>query len=60
MIDIYIPDMDNIYFQKTSECFQEVISSYANGNYRSAIVMMSQEGNQQVKREISHYNLNLI
>ena len=54
MIDIYIPDMDNIYFQKTSECFQEVISSYANGNYRSAIVMMSQEGNRQVKCEINH------
>lgn len=59
MIDIYIPDMDNIYFQKTSEYFQEVISSYANGNYRSAIVMMSQEGNRQVKCEINHYNLNL-
>lgn len=43
MIDIYIPDMDNIYFQKTSECFQEVISSYANGNYRFTIVREAQQ-----------------
>lgn len=37
---VYIPEADNIYFQKTNEYFNEVLSSYANGNYRSAIVML--------------------
>ncbi len=37
---IYLPDSDSIYFAKTKEYFNEVISSYANGNYRSAVVML--------------------
>ncbi len=37
---IYIPETDGIYFQKTREYFNEVLSSYSNGNYRSAIVML--------------------
>lgn len=39
-MSIYIPEIDEIYFPKTKEYFEEVISSYANGNYRSAIVML--------------------
>ena len=39
-MNIYIPETDDIYFSKTKEYFQEVLSSYANGNYRSAIVML--------------------
>ena len=35
-----IPEADDIYFAKTKEYFKEVLSSYANGNYRSAIVML--------------------
>jgi len=37
---IYIPEADDIYFPKTREYFNEVISNYANGNYRSAVVML--------------------
>lgn len=37
---IYIPEVDDIYFQKTREYFDELLSSYANGNYRSAVVML--------------------
>lgn len=37
---IYIPEADEIYFSKTREYFQEVLSSYSVGNYRSAIVML--------------------
>lgn len=37
---IYMPETDEIYFPKTREYFQEVLSSYSNGNYRSAIVML--------------------
>lgn len=33
-------DAQKIYSPKTREYFKEVISSYANGNYRSAIVML--------------------
>ena len=36
----YFPEIENIYFKKTQTYFQEVVSSYANGNYRSAIVML--------------------
>lgn len=39
-MSIYIPETDGIYFQKTREYFNEVLSSYSNGNYRSAIVML--------------------
>ena len=37
---MYFISMDEIYFSKTKEYFREVLSSYANGNYRSAIVML--------------------
>lgn len=37
---VYIPEVDDIYFVKTKEYFNEVISNYANGNYRSAVVML--------------------
>ncbi len=40
MIELYLPEADIIYFPKTREYFQEVISSYTNGNYRSAVVML--------------------
>ena len=37
----YFSDLyENIYSSKTKENFHEVISSYDNGNYRSAIVML--------------------
>lgn len=35
-----ISESDNIYFPKTKEYFKEVLSSFANGNYRSAVVML--------------------
>lgn len=38
MLDI--SESENIYFPKTREYFKEVLSSYANGNYRSAVVML--------------------
>ena len=38
---IHMPEVDEIYFPKTREYFKEVISSYSNGNYRSATVMLS-------------------
>ena len=37
---VYIPEVEDIYFPKTREYFEEVLSSYTNGNYRSAIVML--------------------
>ena len=37
---VYIPEADEIYFPKTREYFKEVFSSYSNGNYRSATVML--------------------
>ncbi len=37
---IYFSEIDDIYFPKTKEYFQEVISSYSIGNYRSATVML--------------------
>ena len=37
---IYFPEMEEIYFSKTREYFQEVVSSYSIGNYRSATVML--------------------
>ena len=39
-MNIYISESEKIYFTKTKEYFQEVISSYSNGNYRSAVVML--------------------
>lgn len=37
---VYIPEAEDIYFAKTGESFNEVLSNYANGNYRSAVVML--------------------
>lgn len=37
---VYFPEIEEIYFPKTKEYFKEIISSYSNGNYRSAIVML--------------------
>jgi len=37
---IFISEADTIYFSKTREYFKEVLSSYSNGNYRSAVVML--------------------
>lgn len=37
---VYIPEAEDIYFPKTNDYFKEVLSSYANGNYRSATVML--------------------
>lgn len=37
---IYIPDSEKIYFKKIRSYFSEVVISYANGSYRSAIVML--------------------
>lgn len=36
----YFPEIEDIYFAKTKEYMQEVVSSYAIGNYRSATVML--------------------
>lgn len=35
-----LPEMDKIYFSKTKTYFKEVLSSYSNGNFRSATVML--------------------
>jgi len=37
---INIPEADDIYFAKTRDYFQEVLSSYASGYFRSAVVML--------------------
>lgn len=37
---VYLPETEEIYFPKTKEYFQEVVSSYSIGNYRSATVML--------------------
>lgn len=39
-MSIYFPESEEIYFLKTRDYFSEVMSSYSNGNYRSAIVML--------------------
>lgn len=39
-MSVYMPEIDSIYFPKTREYFQEVVSSYSIGNYRSATVML--------------------
>lgn len=39
-MQLNIVDIDNVYNSKTKEYVQEVITSYAIGNYRSAIVML--------------------
>ena len=40
MSETLITLAEKIYHQKTKEYFDEVISSYHNGNYRSAVVML--------------------
>lgn len=37
---VFLPETEEIYFSKTKEYFQEVISSYSIENYRSATVML--------------------
>lgn len=37
---LYLINAENIYFPQIKEYFREIISSYDNGNYRSAIVML--------------------
>lgn len=39
-MSVYFPEIEEIYFSKTREYFQEVVSSYSIGNYRSATVML--------------------
>ena len=43
----YLPEIDEIYFSKTKEYFEEVISSYSIGNYRSATVMLYSVANAE-------------
>lgn len=37
---LYLINAENIYFPQIKEYFREIISSYDNGNYRSAMVML--------------------
>lgn len=37
---LYLANSDKIYFRQIEECFREIVSSYDNGNYRSAMVML--------------------
>lgn len=37
---LYLINTENIYFSQIKEYFREIISSYDNGNYRSAMVML--------------------
>lgn len=37
---ITFPEIEKIYFSKTKTYFKEVLSSYVNGNFRSATVML--------------------
>ncbi len=39
-MSVYFPEIEEIYFSKTKEYFQEVVSSYSIGNFRSATVML--------------------
>ena len=39
-MSVFIPEIEDIYFPQTKEYFREIMSSYANGNYRSATVML--------------------
>lgn len=36
---LYLVDAENIYFSQIRNYFKEIISSYDNENYRSAMVM---------------------
>lgn len=37
---LYLVNAENIYFPQIKDYFREIISSYDNGNYRSAMVML--------------------
>ena len=37
---LYLVNAENIYFDQIKEYFREIVSSYDNGNYRSAMVML--------------------
>lgn len=37
---LYLVNAENIYFPQIKEYFREIVSSYDNGNYRSAMVML--------------------
>ena len=37
---LYLVNAENIYFPQIKDYFKEIISSYDNGNYRSAMVML--------------------
>ena len=37
---LYLMNAGDIYFPQIKNYFREIVSSYDNGNYRSAIVML--------------------
>ena len=37
---LYLMNAENIYFPQIKEYYREIVSSYDNGNYRSAMVML--------------------
>lgn len=39
-MSLYLIESDNIYFPQIRGYFREIVSSYDNGNYRSAMVML--------------------
>lgn len=40
VMKLYLVNAENIYFPQIKEYFREIVSSYDNGNYRSAMVML--------------------
>ena len=52
MVDLY-EQYENIYNEKTKNYFEEVLSSYNNKNYRSAVVHINQPF---TPRLIKHYS----
>lgn len=39
-MQLYLQDEERIYFPQTRKYLQEVLNSFAIGNYRSAVVML--------------------
>ncbi len=39
-MQLYLANAENIYFHQINNYFREIVSSYDNGNYRSAMVML--------------------
>lgn len=39
-MSLYLIESENIYFPQIRGYFKEIVSSYDNGNYRSAMVML--------------------